>query len=110
MSDTPYRQHHDMGGQPAGPVGRHEHEIEPWEKRIEAMMRCLQLRDPPIITVDQLRRCIEELPPETYDTLSYYERWMASLAALLVEKGILSPSEIEARMATLRDRKETAGA
>ncbi len=102
MTETPFRQHHDMGGQPAGPVSLQEHEIEPWEKRIEAMMRCLQLRDPPILTVDQLRRCIEALPVEQYDSLTYYERWMASLAALLVEKGILSPSEIEARMAKVR--------
>src|SRR6185295_17639819 len=39
MSDTPHRMHHDMGGQAAGPVSSSSHEIEPWEKRIEAILR-----------------------------------------------------------------------
>src|SRR5262249_14001093 len=102
MSDTPHRMHHDMGGQPAGPVSRAEHEIEPWEKRIEAIVRCMQLRETPIVTVDELRRGIEELPPKHYDTLSYYERWIASLTNILVEKGVLSRAEIEQRMAALK--------
>ncbi len=105
MTDTPHRQHHDLGGQPAGAVDRHEHEIEPWEKRIEALVRCLQLRDPPILTVDQLRRHIEELPPKAYDSLSYYEKWIASLANLLLEKGVLAREELEARVAAVKARK-----
>jgi len=102
MSDTPHRMHHDMGGQPAGPVSLAEHEIEPWEKRIEAIMRCLQLRGTPVVTVDELRRGIEELPPKLYDTLTYYERWIASLTNILVEKGVLDRAEIERRMAALK--------
>jgi hypothetical protein len=97
--ETPHRRHHDMGGQPAGPVDRKEHEIEPWEKRIEAILRLLYHRDDPIITVDELRRGIEELPPKLYDGLSYYERWIASMTNLLVEKGVLTRAEIEARLA-----------
>jgi hypothetical protein len=70
MSETPHRQHHDMGGQPAGPVSTAEHEIEPWEKKIEAILRCMQLRTPALVTVDELRRGIEELPPDQYDKLT----------------------------------------
>jgi hypothetical protein len=102
MTDARHRMHHDMGGQPAGPVRPSEHEIEPWEKRIEAILRCLQLRDPPIVTVDELRRGIEELPPLLYDSLSYYERWIASLTNIVVEKGVLARAEIEQRMAAIR--------
>ncbi len=102
MSDTPHRMHHDMGGQPAGPVSLAEHEIEPWEKRIEAILRCLQLREKPVVTVDELRRGIEELPPKLYDTLTYYERWIASLTNILVEKGVLSRAEIEQRIVSLK--------
>ena len=102
MSDTPHRMHHDMGGQPAGPVSTAQHEIEPWEKRIEAILRCMQLRETPIVTVDELRRGIEELPPKLYDSLSYYERWIASLTNIMVEKGLLSRAEIEARMAKIK--------
>jgi hypothetical protein len=105
MTQAPHRQHHDMGGQPAGPVSTAEHEIAHWEKRIEAMVRALQLRKPPILTVDQLRRHLEELPPETYDRLSYYERWIASLANLLIEKGVLTREEIEARVREVAARR-----
>jgi hypothetical protein len=102
--------HHDMGGQPAGPVSLAEHEIEPWEKRIEAILRCMQLREKPVVTVDELRRGIEELPPKLYDTLSYYERWIASLTNILVEKGVLSRGEIDARMAAIKNaRAKEAG-
>ena len=102
MTDTPHRMHHDMGGQPAGPVGLAEHEIEPWEKRIEAILRCLQLRAAPVVTVDELRRGIEQLPPAIYDSLTYYERWIASITNILVEKGVLSRAEIDRRIAALK--------
>jgi hypothetical protein len=102
MSDTPHRMHHDMGGQPAGPVSPSSHEIEPWEKRIEAILRCMQLREKPVVTVDELRRGIEELPPKLYDSLTYYERWIASLTNIMVEKGVLTRAEIEQRMAKLK--------
>ena len=102
MSKEPHRMHHDMGGQPAGPVSTSEHEIEPWEKRIEAILRCMQLREKPVVTIDELRRAIEEMPPNLYDTLSYYERWIFSLTTVLVEKGVLSRAEIDQRMAALK--------
>lgn len=97
--------HHDMGGQPSGPVNPSGHEIEPWEKRIEAIMRCMQLRDTPIVTVDELRRGIEELPPKLYDSLTYYERWIASLTNIIVEKGVLTRAEIQQRMAAIKARR-----
>lgn len=99
------RQHHDMGGLDKGPVTLSEHEIEPWEKRIEAMMRLLSMRDTPLVTVDELRRGIEELPPELYDTLTYYERWIMALTNILVEKGVLDRDELDAR---IRDVEKSA--
>jgi len=104
MADT-YRMHHDMGGQPAGPVVTAEHELEPWEKRIEAIVRCMQLREPSVITIDELRRGIEQMPPKLYDTLSYYERWIASLTDILLEKGMLTRAEIGARMTALKAKR-----
>ena len=100
MSDD-IRQQHDMGGLDKGPIETAGHEIEPWEKQIEAMMRLMSLRDEPLVTVDELRRGIEELPPELYDTLSYYERWIMSLTNILVEKGVLDRAELDARIKSL---------
>jgi hypothetical protein len=99
------RQHHDMGGLDANTVSPTSHEFEPWEKRIEALVRLLSLRDPPIVTIDELRRGIEELPPEVYDGVTYYEKWIAGLTEILVEKGVLERGELEARMADVAARK-----
>ncbi len=104
MSDDPFRQHHDMGGLDRGAISPDSHEIALWEKRIESMVRLLSMRDPPIVTVDEMRRGIEELPPELYDTLSYYERWIASLTNILVEKGVLDADELKARAAADAER------
>lgn len=104
MHDEHPRQYHDMGGQEAGPVDLHEHEIELWEKRIEAMVRLLSLRENRLITVDELRRGIEQLPPEDYDNLTYYERWIRSLVDILVEKEVLDREELEAKVAEIQAR------
>ena len=97
---------HDVGGQAAGPVDRAEHDAAFWEKEVDAIQVLLSDEARRIVGVDELRRGIESLGPEAYDTLSYYERWTASMAAILVEKGILSEAEIAARIAVIRARVE----
>jgi len=96
--DNPSRGHHDMGGLPAGPVTLSDHHLELWEKRIDAIITLLAGKDYRVIRVDELRRGIESLPPDAYDTMSYYERWIASVAALLIEKGVMTQGEIDARI------------
>ena len=88
---------HDRGGAPAaGPIDRSEHQYTMWEKRTDAMLRCLWARG--ILNVDEHRRAIESLAPGAYETLSYYERWLVALEALLIEKGILTRAEIDRRI------------
>ena len=41
------------------------------------------------------------MAPADYLASSYYERWLASLERLLVEKGVVSPEELERRIALL---------
>ena len=81
-----------MGGLPAGPVTPHEHDQEPWEKRVDAVLRLLVGKG--VMTLDELRRGIEELGPGVYDELSYFERWIASIANNLVEKGVIGVQEL----------------
>jgi nitrile hydratase len=45
------------------------------------------------------------LPPKLYDTLTYYEKWIASLTNIMVEKGVLTRAEIEQRMAAIRSAR-----
>jgi hypothetical protein len=101
------RRHHDMGGLPAGPVDGEDHEPDLWEKRVDAMMVCLAGSSPGgqrLITVDQIRRAIEDLPPEAYDTMSYYERWVRALATILTELGVVTADELQARLAEVKAR------
>lgn len=93
---------HDMGGQAAGPVDKSQHEVEDWERLADAVTVALDKKG--IKTTDQLRRAIESLGPERYRSLGYYERWTAATELLLVEKGILSEEEIDAKAAELEER------
>ena len=51
------RGYHDMGGLPAGPVERSEHDYALWEKRVDALQVLLSAKGQ--ITTDELRRGIE---------------------------------------------------
>ena len=102
------RRHHDMGGLPAGPVERAEHEYAPWEKRVDAILRLLSDRRRRIMTVDELRRGIEELGPGAYDGMTYYQRWLASIANVLIEKGVITVDELGRRMAEVEARWQRA--
>lgn len=95
-----------MGGLDAGPVERAEHDYAPWEKRVDAILRLLSDKKRQILRVDELRRGIEELGPGVYDELSYYERWIASITNLLIEKGVISIDELGRRMAAVEARHE----
>jgi hypothetical protein len=92
-----------MGGQPAGPVNMAEHVYDPWEKRVDAMFSLL-VQKKKLMRVDELRRGIESLEPNAYDNLTYYERWIASIAKILVEKGVLNQAELDARVAEIEQR------
>ena len=100
------RAHHDLGGRAAGPIDRSEHELEPWEKRVDAMQRLLADPKRSIISVDELRRAIEGLGAEQYDRLNYYERWITAMANLLIEKGVLTVDELGRKLDDVRARAE----
>lgn len=102
------RQHHDMGGLPAGPVEASEHEFEPWEKRVDALMMLLSDRERNLLKVDELRRNIEAIGPDVYERLSYYERWITSIASTLLQRGAITSDEL-ARKLTEIERREKDG-
>ncbi len=100
------RRHHDMGGLPAGPVERTEHEHAPWEKRVDAILRLLVARQ--VMTLDELRRGIEELGPGAYDELSYFERWIRSISHVLLEKGVVTVHELALAIEAAKARRAAA--
>ncbi len=98
---------HDRGGwADAGPIDRSEHPVTIWEKRTDALMGLLAAPPRRLLRVDELRRAIESLPPDRYEKLSYYERWMAAIENLLVEKGVVTKGEIDREMAALDARRK----
>ena len=58
-----------------------------------------------VIRVDEMRRAIECLPLDQYESLSYYEKWVTALETLMIEKGILTRQEIEHKVADLERRE-----
>ena len=98
--DFTARGNHDMGGLTAGAINKDEHNYVLWEKRVDALMMLLS-NELEIITVDQLRKGIEALPPSAYNDMTYYERWMASITNTLIDSGVLTTEELGAKMAAV---------
>jgi hypothetical protein len=95
------RGYHDLGGLPAGPVPQEVTEARPWEKLSVVVGNALGVTGAKLIRTDEVRRTREEMGVELYNELGYFEKGIESLSRLLVEKGMLTREEIEARMAVI---------
>ncbi len=97
------RGYHDLGGQSAGPVTRVEHDYALWEKRVDALLPTLVNKG--IMTLDEHRRMHESLGDVAYETLTYYERWMAATTNVLIVKGHLTIAELAKKMIEVEGRR-----
>ncbi len=95
---------HDLGGKmghgavdvnaclPDNRAGFEEH----WHAQVFAVLRALPgagaLRNS-----DQFRHAIERIDPAAYLTHGYYGRWLGGLETLLVEAGVLTLDDVDAR-------------
>jgi nitrile hydratase subunit beta len=96
---------HDLGGRPAGPIDRTNHEPEAWQTLVTALMYLL--RDQyHLAKTDELRRAIEDMKPEDYRRLGYFEKWAVGVSTLVVEKGLMTRDEIERRIGDISARLE----
>jgi nitrile hydratase subunit beta len=97
------RGHHDVGGLPeAGPIDQNQHELADWEILADAVNQALGARG--IKRTDEMRRAREEMDSTAYRDMTYYERWIASIEAILVEKKILTKEEIDGKLAEFESR------
>ena len=94
-----------MGGDPAGSINPDEHDFALWEKRVDALMVLTSAAG--LMTTDSLRRVLEDMGPDAYETMTYYERWIASVAQNMVEAGAVTTEELGAKMAEVRARGTT---
>ncbi len=101
MSDTPIPSPpgpatHDLGGAarfrctPVDPDD--EAPPDAFGKRVDALRQLLAAKR--LMTVDELRRGIESLPEAEYHALGYYERWLRSISATMVAKGVIAAEDI----------------
>jgi hypothetical protein len=94
-----------MGGLPAGPIERSEHDYAHWEKRVDALMVLLSAPERRLLRVDELRRQIEGLGSGAYDAMSYYERWIAAITRVLLERGVVTADELGHKMEAVKARE-----
>ena len=90
---------HDMGGRFGdGPVPREADESKVFSTDWHARALALTVAAGALgkWNIDASRHGRERLPPADYAQYSYYEKWIAGLAKMLVEHGIASPAEIAA--------------
>ena len=98
------RAYHDLGGEPAGPIDKEEHELQLWEKRIEALLVLMTRKK--LLRVDENRRGLESLGAETYFAVTYPERRMLSMSNNLILKGVITVEELAAKMAEIEARED----
>lgn len=96
---------HDMGGMHGfGPIEVEEDEPvfhQPWEGRIFAIETVTPVRIP-----GGFRNNIETMEPADYLTSSYYEKWLHSRTKGLIDAGVITAAELEARTAFFRQNPE----
>ncbi len=98
---------HDMGGDPAGDINHDQHDFALWEKRVDALK--VLASSVGLMNTDSLRRVLEDMGKDAYETMSYYERWIASVSQNMVEAGAFSTAELAEKMAQVKTRGATYG-
>jgi hypothetical protein len=91
---------HDLGGVArfmCQPVDTEPHALNAFDKEVDAIRQILGVKG--IMSVDELRRGIEEIPEADYHRLTYYQRWLRSIIATLLRKGVVDEAELLAALA-----------
>jgi hypothetical protein len=95
MDQDKPRQHHDIGGVPGfmcREVDTEPHALSPFDREVDALRQILGAKR--VMSVDELRRGIEAIPEAEYHRLTYYERWIRSIADNLLRSGTVTEAEL----------------
>ena len=93
------RAHHDLGGvakYACEPIDTEPHALTDFDRTVDALRQILSAKG--LMTVDELRRGIEAIPEAEYHRLGYYERWVRSIAATLLRRGVVTEAELHAAL------------
>jgi len=105
--ETTGRRWHDMGGQDTDAPLPEDHDFALWEKRVDALMVLCSTKG--YFTVDGLRRAIEDMGEAAFETMSYYERWVAAVNQNMIEADAYTLAELGERMERIKARGATYG-
>ncbi len=95
MSEAEKRAHHDLGGVPrflCETIDTEPHTLTEFDRTVDALRQILGAKG--VMGVDELRRGIEAIPEATYLRLSYYEKWIRSIADNLIARGVITEAEL----------------
>jgi nitrile hydratase subunit beta len=99
MDKEVLRAHHDLGGASkfmCEPVDIAPHGLTAFDREVDALRQVLALKK--LGTVDELRRGVEAIPEAEYHRLSYYQRWIRSIADNLLRHGVITETELRAAL------------
>lgn len=96
---------HELGGVDSdlGPIPIDPDEplfFDEWEKRIFGTTLAVAYAG--LLNFDEFRFGIERMPAWKYLAARYYEKWAATLETNMIEKGVFTADELEARVAEIR--------
>jgi nitrile hydratase subunit beta len=97
--ETAPRAHHDMGGVSkflCEAIDTAPHALNDFDREVDAIRQILGAKR--VMGVDELRRGVESIPEAEYHRLSYYQRWIRSIADTLLRKGVVTEAELRAAM------------
>lgn len=93
---------HDLGGMHG--FGRIDHDPTergfhaPWEAEVVAMMNAVLAGT---ANIDEFRHAIERMEPARYLGVTYFEKWLDGITRVLIEKGVITADELDARTGTV---------
>lgn len=93
------RAHHDMGGVSkflCDAVDTSDHVLTDFDRNVDAIRGILGAKK--VMSVDELRRGIEAIPEADYHRMTYYQRWIRSIADNLVVSGVITEAELRAAL------------
>ena len=97
-----HRGYHDIGGKPAGDIPKVELPWMHWEKQTEAVRNVLGDGTRRIISLDEMRRGFESFGADKYSQYSFYRRRLEAMIDVLMEKKVITRSELEKSIAEKR--------
>jgi nitrile hydratase subunit beta len=102
MDKEAKRAPHDLGGASKFMCERVDiqpHGLTEFDREVDALRQMLGAKN--LMTVDELRRGVEAIPEPDYLRLSYYQKWIRSIADTLLRTGIITEAELKSALEAL---------